>query len=189
MKIILEFHGFRGSIKAAAEKHVKYFAELADLERLAEVKSLEDISKISHTDKNIRTAVDAMFRRSISLRASDIHVEPKRGKSLLRMRIDGTLHDIDWVPGALHGAFTSRIKAMSHLDIAEKRRPQDGRIKLTMDKREIEIRVSTVPPCIWRENSLPNSRSGSVIHGSRRIGIQSVRSHYVSKFHLQTLWN
>ncbi len=145
MKIILEFHGFRGSIKAAAEKHVKYFGELSDLERLAEVKSLEDISKISHTDKNIRTAVDAMFRRAISLRASDIHVEPKRGKSLLRMRIDGTLHDIDWVPGALHGAFTSRIKAMSHMDIAEKRRPQDGRIKLSMDKTEIEIRVSTIP--------------------------------------------
>jgi len=145
MKIILEFHGFRGSIKAAAEKHVKYFGELADLERLAEVKSLEDISKISHTDKNIRTAVDAMFRRAISLRASDIHVEPKRGKSLLRMRIDGTLHDIDWVPGALHGAFTSRIKAMSHMDIAEKRRPQDGRIKLNMEKSEIEIRVSTIP--------------------------------------------
>ena len=145
MKIILEFHGFRGSIKAAAEKHVKYFGELADLERLAEVKSLEDISKISHTDKNIRTAVDAMFRRAISLRASDIHIEPKRSKSLLRMRIDGTLHDIDWVPGALHGAFTSRIKAMSNLDIAEKRRPQDGRIKLNMEKTEIEIRVSTVP--------------------------------------------
>jgi general secretion pathway protein E len=145
MKIILEFHGFRGSIKAAAERHVKHFGELSDLERLAEVKSLEDISKISHTDKNIRTAVDAMFRRAISLRASDIHVEPKRGKSLLRMRIDGTLHDIDWVPGALHGAFTSRIKAMCNLDIAEKRRPQDGRIKLNMDKYEIEIRVSTIP--------------------------------------------
>ncbi|HTY22063.1 MAG TPA: GspE/PulE family protein [Desulfomonilaceae bacterium] len=142
MKIILEFHGFRGSIRAAAEKHVKYFAELADLERLAEVKSLEEIS---HTDRNIRTAVDAMFRRAISLRASDIHIEPKRGKSLLRMRIDGTLHDVDWIPGALHGAFTSRIKAMSAVDIAEKRRPQDGRIKLNMQKREIEVRVSTVP--------------------------------------------
>ena len=145
MKIILEFHGFRGSIKAAAERHVKYFGELSDLERLAEVKSLEDISKISHTDKNIRTAVDAMFRRAISLRASDIHVEPKRAKSLLRMRIDGTLHDIDWVPGALHGAFTSRVKAMCNMDIAEKRRPQDGRMKLNMDKSEIEIRVSTIP--------------------------------------------
>ncbi len=142
MKIILEFHGFRGSIKAAAEKHVKYFAELADLERLAEVKSLEEIS---HTDKNIRTAVDAMFRRAMSLRASDVHVEPKRGKSLLRMRIDGMLHDVDWIPGPLHGAFTSRIKAMANMDIAEKRRPQDGRIKLGLQKRDTEVRVSTVP--------------------------------------------
>lgn len=142
MKIILEFHGFKSSIKAAAEKHVKYFAELSDLERLAELKSLEEIS---HTDKNIRTAVDAMFRRAISERASDIHVEPKRTKSLLRMRIDGVLHDIDWIPGRLHQAFTSRIKAMAMMDIAEKRRPQDGRIKLNTKSKEVEVRVSTVP--------------------------------------------
>lgn len=142
MKIILEFHGFRGSIKAAAEKHVKYFKELSDLERLAEVKSLEEIS---HTDRNIRTAVDAMFRRGLSLRASDIHVEPKRSKSIIRMRIDGVLHDVDWLPAALHQAFTSRIKAMSQMDIAEKRRPQDGRIKLDTKKYEVEVRVSTVP--------------------------------------------
>ncbi|MBM3300413.1 MAG: Flp pilus assembly complex ATPase component TadA, partial [Deltaproteobacteria bacterium] len=142
LKIILEFHGFKGSIKAAAEKHVKYFKELADLERLVEVKSLEEIS---HTDKNIRTAVDAMFRRAIAQRASDIHIEPKRNKSLLRMRIDGMLHDIDWIPGALHQAFSTRIKGMASMDIAEKRRPQDGRIKLNTRDREIEIRVSTVP--------------------------------------------
>ncbi|MBI5571200.1 MAG: type II/IV secretion system protein [Desulfomonile tiedjei] len=141
MKIILEFHGFRGSIKAAAEKHVKYFKELSDLERLAEVKSLEDIS---HTDKNIRTAVDVMFRRAMSQRASDVHIEPKRRKSLIRMRIDGILHEVDWIPAALHQAFTSRIKGMAQLDIAEKRRPQDGRIKLNLTDREVEVRVSTV---------------------------------------------
>ncbi len=142
MKIILEFHGFRGSIKAAAETHVKYFKELSDLERLSEIKSLEEIS---HTDRNIRTAVDAMFRRSLSLRASDIHIEPKRTKSLIRMRIDGMLHDVDWIPSGLHQAFTSRIKAMSQMDIAEKRRPQDGRIKLDTKNYEVEVRVSTVP--------------------------------------------
>jgi general secretion pathway protein E len=141
LKIILEFHGFRGSIRAAEEKHVKYFKELSDLERLAEVKSLDEIS---HTDKNIRTAVDAMFRRAVSQRASDIHVEPKRAKSVIRMRLDGILHDIDWLPAQLHQAFTSRIKGMAGLDIAEKRRPQDGRIKLNLTDREIEVRVSTV---------------------------------------------
>jgi len=141
-KIILEFHGFRGSIKAAEEKHVKYFAELSDLERLAEVQSLE---QISHTDKNITTAVDAMFRRAIAQRTSDIHIEPKRVKSLLRMRIDGVLHDVDWIPGPLHQVFISRIKGISGMDIAEKRRPQDGRIKLRASNREIEVRVSTVP--------------------------------------------
>ncbi len=142
MKIILEFHGFRGSIKAAAEKHVKYFVELSDLERLSEVKSLEEIS---HTDRNIRTAVDAMFRRGVSQRASDIHIEPKRNRSVIRMRIDGVLHDVEWIPAPLHGAFTSRIKGMASMDIAEKRRPQDGRIKLNLQDREVEVRVSTVP--------------------------------------------
>jgi general secretion pathway protein E len=142
LKIILEFHGFRGSIKAAAEKHVKYFKDLSDLERLADIKSLEEIS---HTDRNIRTAVDAMFRRSLSQRASDIHIEPRRNKSLIRMRIDGILHDVDWIPGPLHGAFTSCVKGMAGMDIAEKRRPQDGRIKLNAGAREVEVRVSTVP--------------------------------------------
>jgi len=142
MKILLEFHGFRGSIKAAEAKHIKYFKELSDLERLSEIKSLEEIS---HTDKNIRTAADAMFRRALSQRASDVHIEPKRNKSVIRMRIDGVLHDIDWIPAALHQAFTSRIKGMAALDIAEKRRPQDGRIKLSTRNREIEVRVSTVP--------------------------------------------
>jgi general secretion pathway protein E len=140
-KIILEFHGFKSSIKAAAEKHVKYFQELSDLERLAEVQSLEEIS---HTDKNIRTAVDAMFRRAISQRASDVHIEPKRNKSILRMRIDGVLHSVDRIPGPLHQAFTSRIKGMAAMDIAEKRRPQDGRIKLKVGDREVEVRASTV---------------------------------------------
>ncbi len=142
LKIILEFHGFKGSIKAAAEKHKKHFAELSNLERLAEVKSLEEIS---HTDRNITTAVDAMFRRSLSQRASDIHLEPKRNKSLIRMRIDGILHDIDWIPGPLHGAFINRIKGMANMDIAEKRRPQDGRIKLSTRTKEVEVRISTVP--------------------------------------------
>lgn len=142
LKIILEFHGFRGSIKAAAEKHVKHFKELADLERLADIKSLEEIS---HTDRSLRTAVDAMFRRSLSQRASDIHIEPRRNKSLIRMRIDGILHDVDWIPGPLHQAFTSCVKGMAAMDIAEKRRPQDGRIKLNTRGREVEVRVSTVP--------------------------------------------
>jgi general secretion pathway protein E len=142
MKIILQFHGFRGSIKAAAEKHVKYFADLSDLERLAEVKSLEEIS---HTDRNIRTAVDAMFQRGVSQRASDIHIEPKRTRTVIRMRIDGVLHDVEWIPAPLHGAFTSRIKGMGLMDIAEKRRPQDGRIKLSLQDKEVEVRVSTIP--------------------------------------------
>ncbi|MEW6351406.1 MAG: GspE/PulE family protein [Thermodesulfobacteriota bacterium] len=143
-KIILEFHGFRSSIKAAEKKYVKHFKELGDSERLAEVRSLEEIAEGTASDRNIRTAVDAMFRRAVSQRASDIHIEPKRHKSLLRMRIDGFLHNIDHIPAHLHQAFVSRIKAAAQMDIAEKRRPQDGRIKLKLDK-EVEIRVSTVP--------------------------------------------
>ena len=72
-KIILEFHGFRSSIKAADKKFVKHFKEVGDSERLAEVKSLEEIAEGHASDRNIRTAVDAMFRRAVSQRASDIH--------------------------------------------------------------------------------------------------------------------
>ncbi|MBW1972773.1 MAG: type II/IV secretion system protein, partial [Deltaproteobacteria bacterium] len=78
-------------------------------------------------------------------RASDIHIEPKRDNSITRFRIDGMLHQIHTMPKIVHNAVVSRIKMLARMDIAEKRRPQDGRIKTSHNGREIELRVSSLP--------------------------------------------
>ena len=99
------------------------------------------------TDQHIKAAVNHLFSYALEQRASDIHIEPKRDVCLVRFRIDGVLHTIYNLPKAVHSAITSRIKSLARMDIAEKRRPQDGRIKIGRreEDRAAAIRVSTVP--------------------------------------------
>jgi general secretion pathway protein E len=90
-------------------------------------------------------AVDYLLRYAFDNRASDVHLEPKRDSSMVRLRIDGVLHGVYTLPGQLHLPIVARIKTISRLDISEKRKPQDGRIKVERDGRDVEIRVSTLP--------------------------------------------
>jgi general secretion pathway protein E len=88
--------------------------------------------------------VDYLLSYAFEQRASDLHLEPKEGHALVRFRIDGILHDIERLPLSVHGAITSRIKVLARMDIAERRRPQDGRIKTVRAEREVELRVSSL---------------------------------------------
>ncbi|MEE9264357.1 MAG: GspE/PulE family protein [Vicinamibacteria bacterium] len=97
------------------------------------------------TMQPVVTALDNLLDHAFEQRASDIHLEPKRNIALVRLRIDGVLHDVHVIPKIVYQAVASRIKMLSGLDIAEKRRPQDGRIKRDRGGKEIEIRVSTMP--------------------------------------------
>jgi general secretion pathway protein E len=90
-------------------------------------------------------ALDHLLNYAFEQRASDIHFEPKRHVTLVRLRIDGMLHDVHVVPSIVYQAIVSRIKLLSGCNLAEKRRPQDGRIKREKGGREIELRVSTMP--------------------------------------------
>jgi general secretion pathway protein E len=141
LKIITEFYGFRSSVTAAA-KEMAAEVDLGNLEQFVKMKS---VSEIEATDKHIVNAVEFLFRYAFDQRASDIHIEPKREVTEVRLRIDGMLHTIHKVPKAVHPAMISRIKMLSRMDIAEKRRPQDGRIKTDYKGREVELRVSTMP--------------------------------------------
>jgi type IV pilus assembly protein PilB len=89
--------------------------------------------------------LNAIFKQAILKRASDIHVEPREDILLVRFRVDGILHDAMTGPKSLLAPLISRIKILSHLDIAERRLPQDGRLKVRMQDKEIDFRVSTVP--------------------------------------------
>lgn len=101
--------------------------------------------ELSPHTKPIVQAVDNLFGYAFEQRASDIHIEPKRNLSLVRMRIDGVLHDVHVMPTLVHSAIVSRIKILSRLDIAQKRIPQDGRIKREYKSIELEVRISTMP--------------------------------------------
>ncbi len=89
--------------------------------------------------------VNRLILNAIEIRASDIHFEPFESNFKVRFRIDGVLHDIESPPKRLQAAIISRVKIMANMDIAERRLPQDGRIKLRVSGREIDFRVSTIP--------------------------------------------
>ena len=89
--------------------------------------------------------VNALIARAVETQASDIHIEPFEGNLRVRFRYDGVLHEADSPPPRLTAAITSRLKIMARLDIAERRLPQDGRIKLAVRGTEIDFRVSTIP--------------------------------------------
>ena len=141
LKAITDFYGLRHSVKRA-ERDLTSGVDLGNLEQLIRMKSETEIES---SDQHVVNAVEYMLQHAFESRASDIHIEPKRDQALIRFRIDGVLHDIQRMPGVVHKAVVSRIKTMSRLDIAEKRRPQDGRIKTERGGREIELRVSTLP--------------------------------------------
>lgn len=89
--------------------------------------------------------VNLLITRAVESRASDIHIEPYQDELKVRYRIDGVLYDVESTPKNLHPAIVSRVKIMARLNIAERRLPQDGRIRLRVSEQEIDLRVSTIP--------------------------------------------
>jgi len=144
-RILAEFFGFQTSISAAEDQmgmsQTGTSVDIGNLERYVKI-SAKDITQ---SDQHIKNAINHIFHYALDQRASDIHIEPKREICMIRFRIDGILHTIYKLPKVVHSALVSRIKFLSRLDIAEKRRPQDGRIKVGMSEKDIEIRVSTIP--------------------------------------------
>jgi general secretion pathway protein E len=141
LKILREFYGFRASV-AAAEMEASTSVDLGNLEQFFKLKGQQEIEG---TDRHVVSAVDFLLNYAFDQHASDIHIEPKRETALIRFRIDGVMHNIHVIPKALHAPIVSRIKMLSRMDLAEKRRPQDGRIKTNFNSKDIELRVSTVP--------------------------------------------
>jgi general secretion pathway protein E len=142
IKLINEFFGFKRSIAAAETQFAKPVVDLGNLEQYVRLRPADEVPS---NDQHIVNAVDHLFSYAFDQRASDVHIEPKRDKSIVRLRIDGTLHTVYQIPKNVHSAVVSRIKNLGRLDMAEKRRPQDGRIKMEKGGVEAEIRVSSVP--------------------------------------------
>ncbi|HSN20790.1 MAG TPA: type II secretion system ATPase GspE [Usitatibacter sp.] len=110
----------------------------------------DDFGDVAHlkdlaSEAPVIRLVNLILTKAVESRASDIHIEPFENRLIVRYRIDGVLHEVESPPRRLSAAVISRVKIMASLDIAERRLPQDGRIKLRVQGKEIDLRVSTVP--------------------------------------------
>ncbi|XXF75825.1 GspE/PulE family protein [Myxococcaceae bacterium GXIMD 01537] len=141
LKAISEIYGFKTTLARAVDD----FATSPQMSNFEQLVSLSGTQELEASDKPVVLAVDYLLRYAFDNRASDIHVEPKRGTSVVRLRIDGVLHPVFNLPGGVHAPIVSRVKMLSRMDISEKRKPQDGRIKTEREGREVELRVSTLP--------------------------------------------
>ncbi|MDR7484297.1 MAG: type II secretion system ATPase GspE [Armatimonadota bacterium] len=122
-------------------------------------------------DAPVVRLVNLMLLQAVRQGASDIHVEPQENRLRIRYRIDGTLYEVMTAPKHVQAATTSRIKIMANMNIAERRVPQDGRIELRVDQREIDLRVSTVPTVFGEKVVMRILDKRSALVGIDRLGL------------------
>ncbi|MBX9810040.1 MAG: Flp pilus assembly complex ATPase component TadA, partial [Burkholderiales bacterium] len=140
---LVEFYNLARSVKGASAKDQGAYNEIANFEQLVQ---LGRSGKLDANDQHIVHICDWLFNYAFEQRASDIHLEPRRDVSNVRFRIDGVLHQVYQIPTPVMAAMVSRIKVLGRMDVVEKRRPQDGRLKtVTPDGEEVELRLSTMP--------------------------------------------
>lgn len=138
-----EIYNLASSISQANLSKAGQVAGVQNFEQLVELGKNKNLDA---NEQHVVNIVDWIFKYAFEQRASDIHLEPRRTMGTMRFRIDGVLHQVYQLPPNIMNAITSRIKLLGRMDMVEKRRPQDGRIKtVNSDGTEIELRLSTMP--------------------------------------------
>jgi len=141
-RYLVEFYGVSHSL-AGASKAAEQPSAIGNFEQLTQ---LGKVGEPDANDKHIIHLVDWLLQFAFEQRASDIHIEPRRDVTRVRLRIDGVLHQVHEIPVAVATAITSRIKSLGRMDVSDRRRPQDGRVKTkTPSGKEVELRLSTMP--------------------------------------------
>jgi general secretion pathway protein E len=140
--VIDRVYGFRSKVSQAQER-LGAGSRHGALVQLVELRSNDELAAVS-SDEHVIAAVDYLLNYAFEQRASDLHLEPRANDAAIRFRIDGILHDIETLPIPVHAAVVSRIKVLAGMNIAERRRPQDGRIKTQRVQGEVELRVSSM---------------------------------------------
>jgi general secretion pathway protein E len=160
---------FYGSAASTLGRIIEGIDE-GDIENLDEIEDIEQLKDLASEAPVIRL-VNLLISRAIESRASDIHIEPFEKDLKVRYRIDGLLHDVESPPKKLKAALISRVKIMSKLNIAERRLPQDGRIKLKVLGKDIDLRVSTIPT-LYGESVVMRilDKSNTSLYDIRRLG-------------------
>lgn len=140
-RAIAEVYGFRAQVSEAQTQLSSGGIDVGNLEQFV---NLTGVEALEASSEPVIAAVEYLLHYAFEQRASDIHIEPRREESIIRMRIDGVLHPVHRIPKGVHGAIANRFKIMARLDIAY-RKPQDGRIRTARGDAEMELRVSTIP--------------------------------------------
>jgi len=142
-RYLTELYSVSKSILSAKQEQGYQSNAVQNLEQLME---LGKTGKLEANDSHVVSIVDWLLQYAYEQRASDIHLEPRRETGAVRFRIDGQMQQVYEMPAGVMAAVTSRLKILGRLDVAEKRRPQDGRLKTrNADGKEVELRISTMP--------------------------------------------
>ena len=144
-RYVAEFFALAQSVRRAQEKATDDKSAISSFEQLVQVGAQGNATPDA-SDRHIVRIVDWLWQYAFEQRASDIHIEPRRDFGAVRFRIDGVLHQVYQIPQAVLTAMVSRVKLLARMEIVEKRRPQDGRIKtVSPEGIEVELRVATMP--------------------------------------------
>jgi general secretion pathway protein E len=164
-----EFYGLSKSIReAVTEKGGDSPIGITNLEQLVE---LGRSGKLDANDQHVVSIVDWLLQYAFEQRASDIHIEPRREAGKIRFRIDGVLHLVYEMPAPVMAAVTSRVKALGRMDVVERRRPQDGRVKTRTPKGgEVELRLSTMPTAFGEKLVMRIFNPDVLVRDFRQLG-------------------
>ena len=145
-RYLMEFYGVTRSVRKAKDAKDQGREQASKVINFEQLLELGKATNLGADDQHIVQIVDWLLQYAFEQRASDIHLEPRREISPVRFRIDGVMHKVFELPTPVMVAVTSRIKVIGRMDLAEKRRPQDGRLKARSPSgREVEMRLSTMP--------------------------------------------
>lgn len=143
-RFLVEFYSLSRSVRGASDD--RSTAQVSGVQSLEQLMELGRAGKLDADDQHVVNIVDWLLQYAYEQRASDIHLEPRREQGNIRFRIDGVMHLVYQVPPTVMAAVTSRIKILGRMDVSEKRRPQDGRVKTRSPQgKEVELRLSTMP--------------------------------------------
>ncbi|MFO1319478.1 MAG: GspE/PulE family protein [Burkholderiales bacterium] len=165
---LVEFYNLARSVQGAQQQKSGDLNDITNFEQLVQLGSR---GQVDANDRHIVHIVDWIFQYAFEQRASDIHMEPRRDVGNVRFRIDGVLHQVYQIPTPVMVAMTSRIKILGRMDVVEKRRPQDGRIKtVTPDGSEVELRLSTMPTAFGEKLVMRIFNPDVIVKDYRELG-------------------
>lgn len=178
-RYLIEFYGVSRSIKGAINSK-SLDSSISLIQNFEQLISIGKKDELDANDQHIVSIVDWLLQFAFEQRASDIHLEPRREQGHIRFRIDGALHPVHQLPVSLLQAMTSRFKSLGRMDVTDRRRPHDGRIKtITPTGKEIEMRLSTMPTAFGEKLVIRIFDPEMLIKSFRQIGFSK---HDETKF-------